>query len=182
MTATGAWTRAGATGILMVALCAPPLAAAPVPSAERRAEVFQQLVDCRKVADNTERLACYDKAAGALDQAEAKGDVVVVDREEARTVRRQAFGFTLPSISLFERGEKPEEIATAQTTLVSAHKAKTGRWVVKLDDGSTWSQVDATEIPIDPKAGDKVKIRKAAMGSYLMTIGNQREVRVHRDE
>ena len=71
MTATGAWTRAGATGILMVALCAPPLAAAPVPSAERRAEVFQQLVDCRTVADNTERLACYDKAAGALDQAEA---------------------------------------------------------------------------------------------------------------
>ena len=30
---------------------------------------------------------------------------MVVDRDQARQVRRQAFGFSLPSISLFEKGE-----------------------------------------------------------------------------
>lgn len=182
MTGIGAWTRVGAAGVLVAALTAPALAAPPAQTAEGRAKIFQQLVDCRKIADNAQRLACYDQAAGVLDQAEAKGDVVVVDREQARKVRRQAFGFTMPSISLFERGEKPEEVATAQTAVASAHKALSGKWVLKLDDGSTWSQVDLTEIPIDPKAGDKVKIRKASMGSYMMSIGNQREVRVHREE
>ena len=82
---------------------------------------MQQLLDCRKLADSAARLACYDKAAATMDQAEAKGDIVVVDREQARKVRRQAFGFTLPSITLFERGEKPEEISTMnETTVVSA--------------------------------------------------------------
>ena len=81
---------------------------------EERAKELQQLIDCRKIADPTQRLACFDQAASSLDQAEAKGDIVVVNREQARKVRRQAFGFTMPSISLFERGEKPEDISSTE--------------------------------------------------------------------
>jgi hypothetical protein len=183
MTAFGAWARVGATAMLIATLSGPALAADPAPAASpERAKEMQQLAECAKLTESAARLACYDKAAHALDQAEAKGDVVVVDREQARKVRRQAFGFTMPSISLFTRGEKPEDVASTQTTVVSAHKALSGKWVLKLADGSTWSQVDLAEIPIDPKAGNTVKIVKASMGSYLATIANQREVRVHRDE
>lgn len=183
MTVSGARARMAAAAVLIAAMAGPALAADPAPATSpERAKEMQQLAECAKLTDSAARLACYDKAAHALDQAEAKGDVVVVDREQARKVRRQAFGFVLPSISLFERGEKPEDILSNETTVVSAHKALTGKWVLKLDDGSTWSQVDLTDIPIDPRAGDKVKIKKAAMGSYLATIANQREVRVHRDE
>lgn len=184
MTAFGSRARLAATGVLIATLAASaaPLAApAPVTPQERAAEL-QRLIDCRKITDPTQRLACYDQAAGALDQAEAKGDIVVVNREQARKVRRQAFGFTMPSITLFERGEKPEEVATADGVIASAHKALTGKWVIKLQDGATWSQTDLTEIPLDPKPGQTVKIKRAAMGSYMMTIGNQRAVRVHRDE
>jgi hypothetical protein len=182
MTAFGAWARVGATAMLIATLGAPALAAPPPGQSPERAKEIQELAECAKLTDSAARLACYDKAAHALDQAEAKGDVVVVDREQARKVRRQAFGFTMPSISLFTRGEKPEDVTSNQTTVVSAHKALTGKWVLKLADGSTWSQVDLTDIPIDPKAGNTVKIVKASMGSYLATIANQREVRVHRDE
>lgn len=182
MTAFGAWARVGATAMLIATLGGPVLAAPPPAQTPERAKEVQELAECAKLTDSAARLACYDKAAHALDQAEAKGDVVVVNREQARKVRRQAFGFTLPSISLFERGEKPEDVASTQTTVVSAHKALTGKWVLKLADGSTWSQVDLTEIPLDPKAGNTVKIVRASMGSYLATIANQREVRVHRDE
>jgi hypothetical protein len=185
MTAFGARARMAAAGVLIAALSAmaAPVTAAPAPAtAQERAGELQRLIDCRKLTDPTQRLACYDQAAGVLDQAEAKGDIVVVNREQARKVRRQAFGFTMPSLSLFERGEKPEEIAMADGVIASAKKALTGKWVLKLEDGATWSQTDLTDIPIDPKPGQPVKIKKAAMGSYMMTIGNQRAVRVHREE
>jgi hypothetical protein len=184
MTVFGVRARLAATGLVIAALAvsAAPLAAAPAPADQQRAKELQQLIDCKKITDPTQRLACYDQAAGVLDQAEAKGDIVVVNREQARKVRRQAFGFTLPSMSLFSRGEKPEEIATAEGKIASARKLLNGRWEVKLEDGATWVQIDATEIPLDPKRGQAVKIRKASLGSYLMTVGNQREVKVHRVE
>ena len=179
MTAFGARLRFAAAGILIAALAAPPVLAAEAPA---RAAQLQQLLDCRKLTDPTQRLACFDQAAGVLDQAEAKGDVVVVDREQARKVRRQAFGFTLPSMSLFSRGEKPEEITSTDGVIASARKLNTGKWEVTLEDGARWVQVDLSEIPIDPKPGQKVKIRAASMGSYLMEIGNQRAVKVHREQ
>ncbi|HEX3889059.1 MAG TPA: hypothetical protein VHW05_16340 [Phenylobacterium sp.] len=182
MQAFGARAQFVAAAVLIVALAAPPLATAAEPAAPARAQQLQQLLDCRALTDSTARLACFDKAAGALDQAEAKGDVVVVDRETARKVRRQAFGFTLPSMSLFEKGEKPETITSSEGTIASARRLLTGKWEIKLEDGATWVQVDLTEIPIDPKPGQTVKIKAQAMGSYAMSVNNQREVKVHREE
>jgi hypothetical protein len=177
-----AGARLAAGAVLVVALAAPPLLAAPAATPQQRAQELQQLINCRKLTDSAARLDCYDKAAAALDQAESKGDIVVVNREQARKVRRQAFGFTLPSISLFERGEKAEDIASTDGRVSSARRLSTGRWEIKLEDGATWVQIDASEIPIDPKPGQSVKIRKAALGSYMMAVGNQREVKVRRVE
>jgi hypothetical protein len=183
MTVLGLRARMLATGVLIAAMSASaPLSAAPAAGDQDRAKELQQLIDCRKLTDNAARLACFDQTSAVLDQAEAKGDIVVVNREQARKVRRQAFGFTLPSMSIFSRGEKPEEIANAEGKIASVRKVPPGRWEVKLEDGATWVQIDTTEIPLDPKPGQSVKIRKAALGSYLMTVGNQREVKVHRVE
>ncbi|MGZ3376835.1 MAG: hypothetical protein ACXU8S_09575 [Phenylobacterium sp.] len=181
MTAFGSQPRIAAATLLIAALAAAPALAADPPAPARAAQL-QQLLDCRKLTDPTQRLACFDQAAGVLDQAEAKGDVVVVDREQARKVRRQAFGFTLPSMSLFSRGEKPEEITSADGVIASAHKLNTGKWEFTLEDGARWVQVDLADIPLDPKPGQKVKIRAATMGSYMATINNQREVKVHREQ
>ncbi len=180
----GAGPRLIAGVVLTTALSAAPLLAAPPlgPNAQQRAKELQILIDCRKITDPTQRLACYDQAAAGLDQAEAKGDVVVVSREEARKVRHQAFGFSMPSITLFERGEKPEVVNSADGLIASVRKTIGGKWEIKLQDGATWIQVDLTEIPIDPKPGQTVKINRATMGSYMMTVANQRAVRVHREE
>lgn len=156
--------------------------AAPEVKPEGRAAVLQKVIDCRKLADGAARLACYDAAVTSLDQAEAKGDVVVVDREQARKVRRQAFGFSLPSISLFERGESKEQIENIASTVRSARQNGAGKWVVELADGGTWLQVDNNELFSDPKPGQPVKVRHASLGSFLMTIGNGSAIRVHRIE
>lgn len=180
----GARARLISGVVLIAALTAAPLLAAPppTPNPQQRAKELQTLIDCRKITEPTQRLACYDQAAASLDQAEAKGDVVVVSREEARKVRRQAFGFTMPSITLFERGEKPEAVNSSDGVIASVRKTLGGKWEFKLEDGATWIQVDLTEIPIDPKPGQTVKIKRGTIGSYMMTVGNQRAVKVHREE
>lgn len=156
--------------------------AAAQPKGEGRAVIVQKLVDCRALTDDGARLACYDQATAALDQAEAKGDIVVVDRDQARKVRRQAFGFSFPSISLFEKGETQEEIENVGGVLESARQDGSGRWVIKLEDGAIWAQIDSKELFKTPKAGMPVKIRKAAMGSFMMVIDNQGAFRARRVE
>lgn len=155
--------------------------AAP-PKPEARAEVLQKLLDCRKLSDDPARLACYDARAGAMDQAEAKGDIVVVDREQARTVRRQAFGFSLPSLDLFQRGEAPGEVDKVLLKVESARRDGGGKWVLRLD-GQVWRQIDTAELTRDPKVGATVRIRRASMGSFLLSPeGSNSAIRVHRDE
>jgi hypothetical protein len=177
-------THAGlaAAGFLAAALAAAPLAAASPSKAEGRAQALQHLIDCRKLTDNVARLACFDEAAATMDQAEAKGDIVVVDREQARKVRRQAFGFALPSLSLFERGEKPEEINNMEGKIVAARQNNAGKWVIRLEDGATWVQIDTNEVPNAPKAGDTATIRRASMGSYMLSLGRHTAFRAHRED
>jgi hypothetical protein len=160
------------------------LAAGPAWAAEppRRADVLQRLLDCRKVEGDGARLACFDAAAGAMGEAEAKGDVVVVDRQQAQTVRRQGFGFNLPSLSLFERGEKPDEIDRLQLKVVDARQDGHGKWTVVLEGDQVWRQVDTGDFGMRPKPGMTANIRRAMMGSYIMSIGGNAGVRMRRDK
>lgn len=176
--------RPAFAAILAYALAAPLVAseAAAQPKAEGRAALVQQLSNCRKVADDAARLTCYDSATAALEQAEAKGDIVVVDREQARTVRRQAFGFSLPSLSMFERGEEKEAVDNVSGKIASARQDGTGKWVLRLEDGAVWQQVDVQEMSLYPKPGQSVTIRKATLGSFLASVEGRRAIRVRRVE
>lgn len=157
-------------------------AAAAQTKPDARAGLVQKLADCRKLTDDKARLACYDETAAAFDQAEAKGDIVVVDREQARTVRRQAFGFRMPSLTLFEKGEPQEELENVSGVLASARRDGTGHWVFKLEDGAVWSQVATEDLFKTPKPGMAVKIKKASLGSFMLQIENQTAIRVRRVE
>lgn len=180
--------RPAPTAVLACALAGlivAPLAvsvAVAQPKAEGRAALVQRLSDCRKLTDDSARLGCYDSATAALEQAEAKGDIVVVDREQARTVQRQAFGFSLPSLSLFERGEQKEAVDNVSAKIASARQDATGKWVLRLEDGAIWQQVDAQELSLYPKPGQSVTIRKATLGSFLASVEGRRAFRVRRVE
>lgn len=167
---------------LAIPFAVPAAAADPTPSRAVRAAVVQKLVDCRKLADGAQRLACYDAATAAFDQAEAKGDVVVVDREQARQVRRQAFGFQLPSISIFEKGETTEDLENTDGVLATARQDSAGRWTIRLEDGAVWASNGPEQLFKTPKPGMKVRIRKASLGSYLMMIDGQGGFKARRVE
>lgn len=153
-------------------------AAAPAPD---RAPTVQSVLNCRAVADAGQRLACYDRAVDAMAQAETSGDLVTIDREQRRAVRHQAFGLTLPSLAMFDKGEKPEEADKITVTLAGAGRNGDGRWIITLDDGAVWRQIDDTELEPPPRAGSKAVIRKGVLGSFFMKIDREPQIRVHRD-
>jgi hypothetical protein len=170
-----------AAAILGLAFAASALASGAAPSTDR-AEVLKALTACRSVGDPTQRLDCYDKAAAAVDQAEASGDVVVVDRAQAQAARRQAFGFNLSALSILNRAATKDEVNTLNTTAAEAYRNGEGKWVIVLDDGARWRQIDDAELNRSPRQGSAIRIRHASLGSFVMNIDGQPYIRVHRDQ
>jgi hypothetical protein len=170
-------------GLMAAALIvvAGAVAAKPAQPAARP-EAFEALVKCRAVAEDAARLRCFDQAAAALEQAAARRDVVIVDRAAVRQTRRTLFGLELPRLPFFGGGDddKAEEVSQIEGVVSSAFQNGNGQWVVRLEEGGTWAQTDDTPISIWPKAGNKVVIRRASMGSYMMRINGQPGVRAKR--
>ncbi len=164
-------------GSLTLALASPTLAA---DVKAKRAAAFQAVLGCRATTDAAARLACFDAAASSLDQAETKGDIVVIDREQATTARKQAFGFELPSLDIFDKVMPKEELDKVTVTLKEAYRGSDGKWIMVLEDGGVWRQIDA-ESPFNaPRAGSTVKIRRAALGSFFLNIDGQTAIRAQR--
>lgn len=144
-----------------------------------RSAVVQALSDCRKLTDDAARLACYDKAAGAFDQAESKGQVVVIDREQVKEVRRQAFGFNLPTLHIFDRGgAKPEDVVDhLDLEIDSAGHNAQGRWVFTASNGAVWRLTDDQEFASDPHKGSKLLVKNGALGGYFCKVDGQPQAR-----
>jgi hypothetical protein len=144
-----------------------------------RAGALKAVVDCRVITDSAERLACYDKAAAALDAAEAKGDVVVVDRGQMREARKAAFGFNFQMPSFMTQGEKEEELTRLEATVGSSRQDPHGKWIIKLDDGATWVQIDSEKLRKVP-AGAAVTLKTATLGSFFLTVKGYGTIRAKR--
>jgi hypothetical protein len=165
--------------LMSAAFVAPDLAsAAPSPSAP--APAVQAVIACRSIAEDAQRLACFDKAVAAMGEAQTKGDLVTLDREQRRTVRRQAFGLSLPAFTLFDKGEKPEETDKLTATVDSARRDANGRWILRLEDGAVWVQIDDNELGRPPRKGSTVVISKGVLGSYFLKVDGQQALRARR--
>src|SRR3954447_7866596 len=158
--------------VLIVAGAAASAKTASAPAA--RPAAFEALVKCRAIAEDAARLRCFDQATAALEQAAARRDLVIVDRAQVRQTKRTLFGLELPHLSIFggNDDDKAEEVSQIEGVVASASETGAGRWSVTLEDGGTWIQVDDNVIAIAPKHGTKVLIKKAALGSYMMRVGN----------
>ena len=169
-------TLAAAVGL--AALMADPGAAQPKPGG--RASAFQALIACQSVQPAEQRAACYDAATAKLATAEARGEIVVIDRAQASAAHRESFGLTLPSLDFLTRGMKPEEVNRVAGVVRAASADANGRWTLSLEDGAVWRQISGN-LDRPPKAGSKVEIRKGAIGSFLMNVDGQPSIKVHRD-
>lgn len=160
----------GSAALLTLIAAAPTQAAAPV-EAQDQAATLRAVGACRALADAPQRLACFDRAAAALEQAVASGEVTVVDREQQRRVRRQAFGLNLPSLELFDRGAPKAETERLTATLAAASFGPDGRLRFETADGAAWRMSDAQAAGRTPAKGATLTITKGALGSFFCSVG-----------
>jgi hypothetical protein len=139
------------------------------------------VLNCRAITDDKQRLACFDKAVGDVDRAEKTGDLVTIDREQRQAVRKQAFGLQLPSLAMFDRGEKPQDVDRILVTIDDANLNVLHKWIIKLNDGAVWRQTDDNDLLRAPRKGSTAEIRKGVLGAFFMKIDGQSAIRVHRD-
>lgn len=139
--------------------------------------VYKAVLDCRSLGDPAQRLACYDAKVGAMATATDKKDLLVIDRETIRATKRGLFGISLPKIKIFG-GNDDEEVNQIESTINAAYAAKDGMSVFALADGSRWKQTDGRFTY--PKPGQKILIKRAALGSFMAQVNGQPGVRVIR--
>lgn len=152
------------------------------------APALAKVLKCRGVADAAARLACYDAEVGNLQAATSRHDVVVMDQNQVAATRRSLFGFPLPRIPLFavrqdatplDKSAPPTDLDRIESKLRSANQVA-GRWLLVLDDGARWEQVESGRDADEPKAGMSIAIHRASLGTYFARIGSHISMRIRR--
>jgi hypothetical protein len=139
---------------------------------------MDRLLACRANADPAQRLACFDRESAGLAEGIAKRDVVVMDREAVRSTKRTLFALSLPRINILDDGK--DEVTTLEGVIERVSRNSDGGLFLFLQGGARWSQIDSKTVAVEPRPGDKVVIRKGALGSYVMSIDRMPGIKVRR--
>jgi hypothetical protein len=175
---------------MAIAALALPMAisAAPRRPAQERPAALEAMLRCRTLTDEHARLECFDREVAAFEAAAAARDVVIIDRKQESETKRSLFGLRLPRLAIFGGGgdgdnadRDDEELDQLEGVVASAMQTADNRWVIRLQDGATWRQIDDQILGRRPRAGSKVLIKRAAMGSYMMRLDGQPGVRARRE-
>ncbi len=156
-----------------------PVVAAEPPPAE--ASALKTMIDCRRLPTKDARADCYDAAVDGLNKAQAEGKVVVIDQEKLKAVRKQAFGFNLPSLSGLAKGLREEPINVMTFKVVDAHQESEDRWVMETAEGAVWRQTQSSGFALTPHSGSNLVIKPGFLGAFFCTIDKQAAFRCKRD-
>ena len=157
--------------IVVITLLAGPALAKDPP---KQSPLVSALGACRAISDPTQRLACYDKEAGALVAAAQTGDVAVVDKAEARRARKSLFGFAMPNLPFFSGDKSADEVSdTLESTVTRASGLGYGKFRITIAEGNAvWETTESYSTMREPTAGDKISIKRGTLGSYVLRIGS----------
>ena len=139
--------------------------------------VFQAVLNCKTIADSKDRLACFDRTVESLATANSTREIMVAERATVKEAERGLFGLSLPKIKLFG-GDDDEQIKEIESTITNLRRDENAALIFTIADGARWRQIDNQ--PIIAKAGDKIKIRKAALGSFFANINGRSGFKVTR--
>jgi hypothetical protein len=161
------------TGLTATADAAPPTISAEmtrcaaITAADERLACYDALI-CAAIAAADERLACYDTLAKGKSSG-GQGAAAEAARSESADT---SFGIVRRKVTAKPPGP---EMIKALVTEVSVDRFGTVR--VSLDNGQSWTFNDSDA---RLSAGDAVTIRRAALGSFLMTTPSRHSYRVQR--
>lgn len=138
------------------------------------ASVAGDLARCAEIAASEPRLACYDALAGRAPASSVQAPANTPPAPQ----QRDAGGFGL--------NPAPPHAAPVAARFIEAHVTKViegrlgvGHPSVLLDNGQMWTFTEtADDARLAP--GDLVSIKRAALGSFLMTTPSKHSYHVRR--
>jgi len=143
----------------------------------------EEVYACAAIVGSEARLACYDAAVGRLKAAEESGEVTTITRKEVEQVKRDSFGFSipsLPSLALKKSGAQDKELDEITLGVKSVSSDVYGKLRVTLDNGQVWVQID--DKGIREKKAKEARIYSAMLGSYKMKLDGGLAFRVRREQ
>ena len=165
-----------AIAVAVCALSAPAFAAGTLE---------ERMAICARIGDNAARLTCFDREMrerqgpdsrpSQLPPAEAPKAGGAGSATPAPAAAAPARSAASPPPA---RDPEPEAF-TAKVVSVTRPSGREMR--IELDNGQVWRENDrSTEMLLD--TGDEVRIRPAALGSFILRAPSGRSTRVHREK
>jgi hypothetical protein len=145
---------------------------------------------CRAEADDAQRLACYDRAAGRAKAAESSASSQAaaapaasapVAGTAASAKREDDFGRERQLA--YEEDQKREEATRAvgelQASISGIETRMDGLMTFTLDNGQVWRQV-RPDSRFSIKDGDAIRIQPGSLGSFILSGPTKKSTRVTR--
>lgn len=148
--------------------------------ATRGVDMFNQ---CAEVANDAERLACFDRVTREMRAANRPGGTAATTARPStpqQSAQQERDDFGLNPVKVREQRSQPEPVKQIKARLAAAKVVGPGYWTFLLDDGAIWqmSELDPNFLP--PRRGDTVRVRRGVMGGFLMDTSRQAAIRVKR--
>jgi hypothetical protein len=136
---------------------------------------------CARIADPGERLACYDGAFGGSVAPVEPDANAAANAAPGGPTALEEFGMN-PTLRLARDAALPKTaIRSIEAVVTGVQRRPPGLQVLTLDNGQTWMQAEADNRG-SLAEGDRVVIRRAALGSYLLNSSARPSMRVRRVE
>lgn len=168
---------------------------------------MEDMVACRNIHEDAARLACYDSAVEGVRAEITARDEAERAAIAEQNDQRSYFGmpeFTWPGGGAARNETSPDEFGQAaldqdrvrrgedvesddavinevSATVVEWGRNAYGKTFVVLENGHVWRMVEARNIPLRRNRENVVHIRRARLGSFMMSVNDvNAEFRVER--
>jgi len=126
------------------------------------------IYECAEISNSAQRLTCFDQAVSKLRTSEHNKQIIVINAKQAKTMKREAFGFNLPSL-LPQFGSKKQKEELIDTVKIVRKLGK--KHIITLNNGQVWREIGSDNVRI-PKGELTATIKPKALGSFLMSLDN----------
>ena len=156
-----------------------------IPAAGAADVVPPSLAACAQVANDRERLACYDLELARLSgNAPAAAPTTPEDLFGASSIKPSPVA--APAVAATSAGSaaataapQREELNEITATVKTVTTLGDGKLRIELDNGQVWQQISSGSATVKP--GMEAKVSRASMGSFMLTAtGSNRSLRVRR--
>lgn len=139
-----------------------------------------KIAECTKITDTAARLACFDREAGALVSAANSGEIKIVEQDSIRKARRELFGYTVPNAGLFKTDGRDDtkESRRLSSTITKVRRVSSIEWHIWIEEGNArWRLKSDAAGFREPKVGEPVEFKPAAMGTFWVKVNGRTRVR-----